>query len=58
MRIFLFFSIIFKKSPDFVDEEEIVKYVFYFDSSHDKSEAIRSFVCRLRQKLGKQLDAA
>jgi DNA-binding response OmpR family regulator len=52
---FLFFSIIFKKSPDFVDEEEIVKNIFDLDSSHDKSEAIRSLVCRLRQKLGKQL---
>ena len=52
---FLFFSIIFKKSPDFVKEEIIVKHIFNLDSSHDKSEAIRSLVCRLRQKLGPRL---
>ncbi|MEA3307860.1 MAG: response regulator [Elusimicrobiota bacterium] len=52
---FRFFSIIFKKSPEFVDEDVIIKDVFDSDSSKNKNDALIALAFRLRQKLGKQL---
>jgi len=51
---FRFFSLLFEKSPDFVRDEEICRYVFSGNIPECRA-AVHSLVYRLRQKLGPQL---
>lgn len=52
---FRFFSLLVKKSPGFLTEEEIIKKVLNKHALPDKGAAIRALVFRLRINLGDQL---
>lgn len=51
---FRFFSLLFEKSPDFVRDEELCRYVFCGNIPECRA-AVHSLVYRLREKLGSQL---
>jgi DNA-binding response OmpR family regulator len=52
---FHLFCLLLEKKQEFVSDEIVSSYVFKEDPESDKSDAVRSLVCRLRKKLGPQL---
>lgn len=52
---FRFFSILFRRRPRFVGEEEMCRYVFASDCTEAKRKALNMVAYRLRIKLGTQL---
>lgn len=52
---FRFLFILVERSPAFVSEEEILKFIFRSDTAPEKYEALRGVASRLRGKLGKRL---
>lgn len=52
---FRFFSVLFERTPRFVGEEEMCRYVFEADCTDAKRKALNMVAYRLRIKLGTQL---
>lgn len=52
---FRLLSLLVEKTPNFVQEEDVVRYVFGEVGEDDKIDAIKMLAYRLKQKLGRQL---
>ena len=52
---FCLLSLLICASPDFMSEDELLKYLFESGSREQKPEAVRGLIQRLRKKLGPQL---
>jgi len=52
---FRLFSLLVEKSPDFVNETNILRHIYGVNGETDKPDAIRGLAHRLRSRLGAQL---